>query len=98
MMHVLRGLLLLCTALLCGSLSAIAQSPEWKAVSCTVEAPESMQGEVLTFYFTETGQVRYRDALHRGTVTSPEVHFCWSIESTEGKPPGRSCFTISRIS
>jgi cellulose biosynthesis protein BcsQ len=65
-----------CATLLCVPFSIAAQSPEFKAIACTVEAPEDSRGEVLTFYFTESGLVRHRNAQHAATVTT---RFCSNI-------------------
>jgi hypothetical protein len=84
---------LLKVALLCLPLPVCAQSPEWKAIACTVEEPALMRGEVLTFYFTESGQFRHHgDVPQTADITSAEIHYCYPVED------GQACFTISRIS
>jgi hypothetical protein len=75
----IRASRLLIAALLSLPLPAGAQSTaEWKAIGCAVEAPDMMRGTVLTFYFTESGQIRLEQdgRPSPATVTSAEIRYC----------------------
>jgi hypothetical protein len=88
----LRARLLLALILML-SVRAGAQSIEWKAIACTIERPESLQGRVLTIYFTEDGHVRFADKEYEAKVNRDEIEFCFpNIENSF------TCYTISRIS
>jgi hypothetical protein len=80
-------------ALLCVPLPAGAQAPEWKAIACTVENPESARGDVLTIYFLESGQVHFRGRQRPASVNTAEIHFCYLTDNAK-----QGCYTISRIS
>jgi hypothetical protein len=66
----------LIAALLCLPLPVGAQDPEWKLLTCTVEYPAEMRGNVMAIYFSESGQVRVHGTQHRATVNSAEIRFC----------------------
>jgi hypothetical protein len=86
---------LLIAALLCLPLPVGAQSPEWKAIACTVEAPESERGTIITIYFADNGQVRLGENQYPATVTSAEIRFSFPFGDGGG---GKVYYTISRIS
>ena len=73
--------------------SAGAQEPQWKAIACTAESPDFARGTVFTFYFSNSGHVRYREVQYPATVTNAEINFCAPTADNH-----RTCFTISRIS
>jgi hypothetical protein len=79
----------LIAALLCLPLPAGAEDIQWKAIACTADSPDTLRGLILTFYFSDSGQVHFKGTQYPATITSAEIDFCVS--------PGH-CYTISRIS
>jgi hypothetical protein len=77
---------------LCLSLAVLAQPTQWKAIACTVDRPDFVQGTVLTIYFMDTGLVHFNGHQHTATVTSAEIKFCYPVKD------GQFCYTVSRIS
>ena len=82
----------LAALLLCLPTMPCAQSPEWKAIACTIDSPDSLRGLIMPIYFAENGNINYDGIQSSGAVTSTQIRFCYATTNNQG------CLTISRLS